>query len=130
LFACGNNVSKETSIKKGISIMVKIVCEAVFEGTIDRCKVGIYINNKKVGSAELFKEKSKRFWVDWVYIQHKYRGMGNGVKMLKAIGKFADKRDWILTLEAYPDLVGFYKLAGFRAYKIDDRRAYMIRKPK
>jgi len=113
-----------------VKLKVKIECEAMFEDTIDICIVGIYVGSKKIGRAELYKVKSKRFGIDWVHIQHKYRGMGNGIKMLREIGKFADKRGWILELAAYPHLIHFYNLAGFKAYKIDDSRAYMIRKPK
>ena len=111
-------------------VKVKIICEAVFSNTDDECKVVIYVDNKKAGSADLFREKGNRFYIDWVHIQHRYRGMGNGVKMLTAIGKFADKRGWTLVLHAYPDLVHFYNLSGFKAFKISDQRVYMSRKPK
>lgn len=110
-------------------VKVRIECEAIFENSVDTCKVGIYVDGTKVGSAELYKEKSKRFGIDYVHIKRKYRNMGNGIKMIKAIGRFADKRGWILMLEARMELVPFYKLAGFKVYKIDDERAYMSRKP-
>ena len=110
-------------------VKVRIECEALFENSIDTCKIWMYIGNIKVGSAELYKEKSKRFGIDYVEIKRKYRNMGNGIKMIRAIGRFADKRGWILTLEARTELVSFYKLAGFKVVKVDDG-AHMIRMPK
>lgn len=108
---------------------IKIKCGSRFEDYSDTCVVILYINNKKAGEVELYKERPKRFFITGVSVRGKYRGLGYGVKMMKSVGKFADKKGWTLSLEAYPHLVHFYNLVGFKVYKINERRAYMTRKP-